>query len=205
LGAKALRPKEVCERLGISYTTLRDYVKRGYIKPVLTPGGKWRFREEDVERLIGGVVKQRRVILYARVSSNSQRDDLERQVKVLEDWARQNNIVDYEVVTDIGSGLNEDRRGFEKLLRLAAERKISKIVIAYPDRLTRFGFKTIEELLRPFGVEIVVLSHEDKDPREELVEDLITMISYFAGKLYGMRSHKYEKVVEGVRKLLEDP
>jgi len=205
LGAKALRPKEVCERLGISYTTLREYVKRGYIKPVLTPGGKWRFREEDVERLIGGVVKQRRVILYARVSSNSQRDDLEGQVKVLEDWARQNNIVDYEVVTDIGSGLNEDRGGFEKLLRLAVERKISKIVIAYPDRLTRFGFKTIEELLRPFGVEIVVLSHEDKDPREELVEDLVTITSHFAGKLYGMRSHKYEKVVEGVRKLLEDP
>jgi len=204
LGAKALRPKEVCERLGISYTTLREYVKRGYIKPVLTPGGKWRFREEDVERLIG-VVKQRRVILYARVSSNSQRDELEGQVKVLEDWARQNNIVDYEVVTDIGSGLNEDRGGFEKLLRLAVERKISKIVIAYPDRLTRFGFKTIEELLRPFGVEIVVLSHEDKDPREELVEDLITITSHFAGKLYGMRSHKYEKVVEGVRKLLEDP
>lgn len=205
MGAKALRPKEVCERLGISYTTLREYVKRGYIKPVLTPGGKWRFREEDVERLIGGVVKQRRVILYARVSSNSQRDDLEGQVKVLEDWARQNNIVDYEVVTDIGSGLNEDRRGFKKLLRLAVERKISKIVIAYPDRLTRFGFKTIEELLRPFGVEIVVLNHEDEDPREELVEDLITITSHFAGKLYGMRSHKYEKVVEGVRKLLEDP
>jgi len=119
LGAKALRPKEVCERLGISYTTLRDYVKRGYIKPVLTPGGKWRFREEDVERLIGGVVKQRRVILYARASSNSQRDDLEGQVKVLEDWARQNNIVDYEVVTDIGSGLNEDRREFRKLLRFS--------------------------------------------------------------------------------------
>jgi len=205
LGAKALRPKEVCERLGISYTTLRDYVKRGYIKPVLTPGGKWRFREEDVERLIGGVVKQRRVILYARASSNSQRDDLEGQVKVLEDWARQNNIVDYEVVTDIGSGLDEDRREFKKLLTLAVERKISKIVIAYPDRLTRFGFKTIEELLRPFGVEIVVLSHEDKDPREELVEDLITITSHFAGKLYGMRSHKYEKVVEGVRELLEDP
>lgn len=205
MGAKALRPKEVCERLGISYTTLRDYVKRGYIKPVLTPGGKWRFREEDVERLIGVVVKQRRVILYARASSNSQRDDLEGQVKVLEDWARQNNIVDYEVVTDIGSGLDEDRREFKKLLTLAVERKISKIVIAYPDRLTRFGFKTIEELLRPFGVEIVVLSHEDKDPREELVEDLITITSHFAGKLYGMRSHKYEKVVEGVRKLLEDP
>jgi len=152
-----------------------------------------------------GVVKQRRVILYARVLSSSQRDDLERQVRTLEDWTRQNNIVDYEVVTDIGSGLNEDRRGFKKLLRLAVERKISRIVVAYPDRLTRFGFKTFEELLRAFGVEIVVLSHENKDAREELIEDLITIISHFAGKLYGMRSHKYEKVVEGARKLVEDP
>jgi putative resolvase len=201
---EVLRPKEVCERLGISYTTLRDYVRRGYIKPLLTPGGKWRFREEDVERLIG-IVKQKRVMLYARVSSSSQRDDLERQIRALEEWARSNNIVEYELVTDIGSGLNEDRRGFKKLLTLAIERKISKIVIAYPDRLTRFGFKTIEELLRAFGVEIIVLNHEDKDPREELVEDLITIVSHFAGKLYGMRSYKYKKVVEGARKLVEDP
>ena len=190
--------------LGISYTTLRDYVRRGYIKPVLTPGGRWRFKEEDVERLIG-VVRQRRVILYARVSSNSQRDDLERQVRALEEWARQNNIADYEVVTDIGSGLNEDRKGFKKLLKLAVERKISRIIVEYPDRLTRFGFKTIEELLKAFGVEVVVLNQEDKDPREELVEDLTTIVSHFAEKLYGMRSHKYEKVVKGVRKLIEDP
>jgi len=170
----------------------------------LTPGGKWRFREEDVERLIG-VVRPRKVVLYARVSSNSQRDDLERQVRTLEEWARQNNIADYEVVTDIGSGLKEDRKGFKKLLRLAIERKISSIVVAYPDRLTRFGFKTIEELLRAFGVEIIVLNHEDKDVREELVEDPITIISNFAGKLYGTRSHKYKRVVEGARKLIEDP
>jgi len=190
--------------LGISYTTLRDYVRRGYIKPVLTPGGRWRFKEEDVERLIG-VIRQRRVILYARVSSNSQRDDLERQVKALEEWARQNNIADYEVVTDIGSGLKEDRKGFKKLLKLAVERKISRIIVEYPDRLTRFGFKTIKELLKAFGVEVVALNQEDKDPREELVEDLTTIVSHFAEKLYGMRSHKYEKVVEGVRKLIEDP
>jgi len=190
--------------LGISYTTLRDYVRRGYIKPVLTPGGRWRFKEEDVERLIG-VIRQRRVILYARVSSNSQRDDLERQVRALEEWARQNNIADYEVVTDIGSGLKEDRKGFKKLLKLAVERKISRIIVEYPDRLTRFGFKTIKELLKAFGVEVVALNQEDKDPREELVEDLTTIVSHFAEKLYGMRSHKYEKVVEGVRKLIEDP
>jgi putative resolvase len=133
------------------------------------------------------------VVLYARVSSGSQRDDLERQVRALEEWARSNNIVEYEVVTDVESGLNEDRKGFKKILKLAIERRISKVVIAHPDRLTRFGFKTIEELLRAFGVEVAVLNHEDKDPREELVEDLTTIISHFAGKLYGMGSRKYEK------------
>jgi len=199
-----LRPKEVCERLGISYATLREYVKRGWIKPVVLESGRWRFREEDVERL-AGIVKPEKVILYARVSSSTQRDDLERQVKTLEEWARGNNITDYEVVTDIGSGLNEDRRGFKKILKLATEKKISKIVVTYPDRFTRFGFKTLKDLLSTFGVEVIVLEQEDKDPREELVEDLITIISHFAGKLYGMRSHKYEEVVEGARKLIEDP
>jgi len=76
-------------------------------------------------------------------------------------------------VTDIGSGLNEDRKGFKKILKLATEKKISKIVVAYPDRLTRFGFKILKELLSAFGVEVVILNHEDKDPRKELVEDLI--------------------------------
>ena len=204
LEALMLRPKEVCERLGISYATLREYVRRGWIKPVVLESGRWRFRVEDVEKL-AGTIKLGKVVLYARVSSNTRRDDLERQVKVLEEWARSNNIADYEVVTDVGSGLNEDRKGFRKILKLAVERKISKIVVAYPDRLTRFGFKTLKELLSAFGVEVVVLNHEDRDPKEELVDDLITIISHFAGKLYGMRSHKYKEVVEGARKLIEDP
>ncbi len=179
-------------------------MKRGWIRPIVLESGRWRFREEDVERLMG-IVKPRTVALYARVSSNTQRDDLERQVKALEEWAKQNNIANYEIITDIGSGLNEDRKGFNRVLKLAMEKKISKIVVAYPDRLTRFGFKTLAKLLEPFGVEVVVLNHEDKDPKEELVEDLITIISHFAGKLYGMRTHKYKEVVENARKLINDP
>ena len=84
-----LRPKEVCQRLGISYAALREYVKKGYIKPVLETG-KWRFREEDIEKLMG-IVRKRKVILYARVSSNTQKDDLINQVKYLE-----KNVKEYE-------------------------------------------------------------------------------------------------------------
>ena len=112
-----LRPKEVCQRLGISYATLREYVKKGYIKPVILQSGKWRFREEDVEKLMG-IVRKRKVILYARVSS--QKDDLINQVKYLEE-----NVKDYDqVITDVGSGLNMKRKGFLKLLRDTKQRSI---------------------------------------------------------------------------------
>jgi len=191
-----LRPKEVCQRLGISYATLREYVKKGYIKPVILETGKWRFKEEDVERLMG-IVRKRKVILYARVSLNTQKDDLVNQVKYLEE-----NVKDYDqVITDVGSGLNMKRKGFLKLLRMILNNEVSKVVIAYPDRLVRFGFEIIEEVCKAHNCELVVLNKEDKTPEQELIEDLISILASFSGKLYGMRSHKYEKVKKCVEEL----
>ena len=189
-----LRPKEVCQRLGISYATLREYDKKGYIKPVLE-SGKWRFREEDVERLMG-IVRKRKVIL-SRVSSNTQKDDLVNQVKYLEE-----NVKEYDqVITDVGSGLNVKRKGFPKLLRMILNNEVSKVVVAYPDRLVRFGFEVIEEVCKAHNCEIVVLNREDKTPEQELIEDLISILVSFSGKLYGMRSHKYEKVKKCVEEI----
>ena len=189
-----LRPKEVCQRLGISYATLREYVKKGYIQPVVLETGKWRFREEDVERLMG-IVRKRKVVLYARVS-NTQRDDLINQVKYLEESVREYD----RVITDVGSGLNVKRKGFIKLLRMILNNEVSKVVIAYPDRLVRFGFEIIEEVCKAHNCEIVVLNREDKTPERELIEDLISILVSFSGKLYGMRSHRYERV----RKCVEE-
>ena len=163
-----LKPKEVCQRLGISYRTLQSYVKKGYIKPVILQSGKWRFREEDVEKLIG-IVRKRKVILYARVSSNTQKDDLVNQVKYLEE-----NVKEYDqVITDVGSSLNMKRKGFLKLLRMILNNEVSKVVVAYPDRLVRFGFEIIEEVCKSHNCELVVLNKEDKTPEQELIEDLI--------------------------------
>jgi len=165
-----LRPKEVCQRLGISYATLREYVKKGYVKPVILETGKWRFGEEDVERLMG-IVRKRKVILYARVSSNTQRDDLVNQVKYLEE-----NVKKYDqVITDVGSSLNVKRKGFLKLLGMILNNEVSKVVIAYPDRLVRFGFEILEEVCKAHDCELVVLNREDKTPEQELVEDLISI------------------------------
>jgi excisionase family DNA binding protein len=190
-----LKPKEVCQKLGISYRTLQSYVKKGYIKPVILQSGKWRFREEDVERLMG-IVRKRKVILYARVSSNKQKDDLVNQVKYLEE-----NVKEYDqVITDVGSSLNMKRKGFLKLLRMILNNEVSKIVIAYPDRLVRFGFEIIEEACKAHNCEIVILNKEDKTPEQELIEDLTSILVSFSEKLQGM-SHKYEKVKKCVEEL----
>ncbi|BFI77031.1 IS607 family transposase [Sulfurisphaera ohwakuensis] len=191
-----LRPKEVCQRLGISYATLREYVKKGYIKPVILETGKWRFKEEDVERLIG-IVKKRKIVLYARVSSNTQKDDLINQVKYLEEQVKEYD----QVITDVGSGLNMKRKGFLKLLRMILNNEVSKVVIAYPDRLVRFGFEILEEVCKAHNCEIVVLNKEDKTPEQELIEDLTSILASFSEKLYSMRSHKYEKVNRCVEEL----
>ncbi|MEJ2774636.1 IS607 family transposase [Sulfolobaceae archaeon RB850M] len=184
-----LKPKEVCQKLGISYRTLQSYVKKGYIQPVILQSGKWRFKEEDVERLMG-IVRKRKVILYARVSSNTQKDDLVNQVKYLAE-----NVKDYDqVITDVGSSLNMKRKGFLKLLRMILNNEVSKVIIAYPDRLVRFGFEIIEEVCKAHNCELVVLNKEDKTPEQELIEDLTSIMVSFSEKLQGMRSHKYEKV-----------
>jgi excisionase family DNA binding protein len=191
-----LKPKEVCQKLGISYRTLQSYVKKGYIKPVILQSGKWRFKEEDVERLMG-IVRKRKVILYARVSSNKQKDDLINQVKYLEE-----NVKDYDqVITDVGSSLNMKRKGFLKLLRMILNNEVSKIVIAYPDRLVRFGFEILEEACKAHNCELVVLNKEDKTPEHELIEDLTSILVSFSEKLQGMRSHKCEKVKKCVEEL----
>jgi len=200
---KLLRPKEVCELLGIHPNTLRKWVKEGKIKPVYTPKGTPRYRLEDVMKLIG---ETKRVIIgYARVSSRTQKDDLERQVEVIRRYAKEKGYGDIEVLTDISSGLNEDRRSFNKLLDMIISKKVSVIIVAYKDRLTRFGYRMLEKLASGYGVGIEVVNGEEpKDFYQELVEDLISIISLFAGKLYGKRSHKYRKVVDGARKLIKD-
>ena len=148
----------------------------------------------------------RRVAVYARVSSSTQKNDLERQVESLKLWVSKNfPNAEYVVVTDIASGLNEDRRGLRKLIEMAKKKEVQAIVIAYRDRLTRFGFEYLEYFFKQYGVRVeVVFGEEPKDAYRELVEDLIEIITSFAGKLYGLRSRKKKRLVEGFKKLLEE-
>jgi len=195
--------KEASKLLGVTVRTIQRWDKEGKIRCVRTVGGKRRVPESEIKRILG-IQEKRKIIGYARVSSHTQKDDLERQMVLIKNYAKEKGW-EIEILKDIGSGLKEDRRNFLKLLKMVMRKEVSKVIIAYPDRLTRFGFKTLEEFFKSYGTEIVVINKEEKTPQEELVEDLITIISHFAGKLYGMRSHKYRKVVEGAKKLIRDP
>ncbi|AEF97197.1 DNA binding domain protein, excisionase family [Methanotorris igneus Kol 5] len=194
--------KEACELLGVHIKTLQRWDREGKIKCVRTVGGKRRVPESEIKRILGIKDKeQRKIIGYARVSSNTQKDDLERQIDAIKSYAKDRGW-NIEILKDVGSGLSEKRKNYRKLLKMVINREVEKVIIAYPDRLTRFGFETLKEFFKSYGTEVIVINKKCKAPQEELVEDLITIISYFARKLYGMRSHKYKKLIKTVKEIV---
>jgi putative resolvase len=204
---RLLRPKEVCRRLGISYSTLSRWVREGRIRAVRTAGGKYRVPESEVRRIAEGlpISREVRAIVYARVSSADQKSDLERQVQYLTQYCSSKGYRVVDVLSDVASGLKTDRRGLLKLFDYVVNRQVDVVVVTYRDRLTRFGFEYLEHFFNQYGVRIeVVLGEEPKDTYQELVEDLIEIVASFTGKLYGLRSHKKKKLVEGFKKLLEE-
>jgi excisionase family DNA binding protein len=200
---KLLRPREVCQRLGISYSTLSRWVREGRIRAVRTAGGVFRVPESEVRRIAEGlpISREVRAAIYARVSSSDQRSDLERQIQYCS--SKGYRVVD--VLSDAASGLKTDRRGLLKLFDYVVNRQVDVVVVTYRDRLTRFGFEYLEHFFNQHGVRVeVVFGEEPKDACQELVEDLIEIITSFAGKLYGVRSHKKKRLAEGFKKLLEE-
>jgi putative resolvase len=191
--------KEAKKLLGVTTRTIQRWDKQGKIKVVRTIGSR-RIPESEIKRILG--LKEERVVVgYARVSSTTKKDDLERQKQLLHSYAKGKGYGEIQILSDVGSGLNEKRKGFLRLLEMVTERKVSRVIIVYKDRLTKFGFEILRMMFQAFGTEIEVINSEEKN-QEELVEDLITIVSHFAGKLYGIRSHKYKEVVEGVKKLV---
>ena len=201
-----MRPKEVCRLLGVSYVTLRRWIKEGKIKAVQTLGGKYRIPESEVKRLLSGVeIKEVRAVIYARVSSSDQKKDLERQIEYLIQYCSAKGYKVVNVLSDIASGLKANRRGLLRLFNYVVNREVDVVVITYKDRITRFGFEYLEYFFKQYGVRIeVIYGEEPKDTYQELVEDLLAIVTSFAGKLYGMRSHKKKRLVQGFRQLLQE-
>jgi len=203
-----LKPREFCEVVGISYNTLKQWVREGRVKVYRTATGRWRIPYSEIERILGlrqGRAEEIRATIYARVSSSDQKSDLDRQIQYLTQYCASKGYRVVDVLSDVASGLKTDRRGLLKLFNQVVNRQVDVVVVTYRDRLTRFGFEYLEYFFKQYGVSIeVVFGEEPRDTYQELVEDLIEIVTSFAGKLYGLRSCKKKKLVEGFKELLEE-
>jgi putative resolvase len=200
--------KEAKELLGVSTKTIQNWDKAGIISVVRTPGGRRRIPLSEIERIRGDSSSQKKKLaIYARVSSNEQKQkgDLERQINfVKENLDEEFLLVD--TLSDVGSGLNDKRKGLHKLMKLAKEKEITDVAIRYKDRLTRFGYGYLEEYFNSHGVTIHVLDQEEeiKKAQEELADDLISIITSFSGKLYGLRSKKHKELQKTAKESIMD-
>lgn len=189
-----LKPKDVSRLLNITQTTLINWENSGRIQCVRTKGGHRRY-------LLSSIIERfpelrppstRRSICYARVSTAGQKDDLERQLDFFRSHYRC-----HEHLSDIGSGINFKRKNFKAILDCALEGNLEELVVTHRDRLCRFGFELIEGIIqRQSHGSIVVLNQEKTSPEEELTRDLLSIITVFSSRLYGLRSHKIKKAIQ---------
>jgi len=190
--------KETAEILGVHQRTLYLWEKKGLIETIRTPGNKRlynvnKFIEEKkcknmVCENLDELDKMNKInICYVRVSSTNQKDDMERQKKLMIE-----KYPNHTIIEEIGSGLNLNKRGIKKIIHLAISGKINELVIAYRDRLTRFGYELIEELITKYSKgKIIVLSENDKlEPEEELVKDVMAIMNVYVAKMNGLRKYK---------------
>ncbi len=184
---------EAAELLGVSTRTLLRWEESGKIKPERTPGGHRRY---DKEKLLGVTKTERQTYGYARVSSHDQKEDLKRQVKVLESYCASHGW-DFEVIQDLGSGMNYCKKGLAKLLQLICEGKVERLVLTHKDRLLRFGAELVFRLCEIFSTEVILINHSvDTTFEEDLATDVLEIITVFSARLYGSRSHKNRKIVQ---------
>jgi putative resolvase len=207
---RLLSPKDAAAELGISIRTLYRWEEAEKLSTVRTVGNQRRIPLEEISRLHRqgkGQAGAERCALYARVSSVRQEQDgnLARQTERLKQAATERGYEVSAVLAEQASSLNENRKGIKKLLALIKERAVEVVLIEYPDCLVRFGFGYLEEAFSWQGVRLEVLdSPKQLEPTEELVQDLLTIVTVFAGRLYGHRAKGLRKRVQTALKACEE-
>lgn len=207
LDKEIYKPGEVSKMLGCSNFTLYNREKDGKLKAYYTPSGRRFYKKDDVVNLLedAGLLyndNNRIDIIYARVSTYKQKDcgDLKRQIDKITKKVIHLTPKKLEILSDVGSGLNEKRKNYVKLINMVLNNKIDRIFILYKDRLTRFGFFQFKQICEHCGTEVIVLSTEENEQsiEEELAEDIISIIHSFSGKLYGMRKKTIKEKINEV-------
>ena len=201
------KPKDFAELLGVSVKTLQRWDRDGVLKANRTPTDR-RYYTYDQYLQFKGIQTEndiRDVVIYARVSTRNQKDDLKNQVEFLKQFCNSKGVIVNQCIEDFGSGLNYNRQKWNKLLEEVMENKIKTIVISNKDRFIRFGFDWFEKFCEKFNTKIVVVNNEIFSPNEELVQDIISILHVFSGRLYGLRKYKNQiKDDEEIAKELQD-
>ncbi|MDD5272789.1 MAG: IS607 family transposase [Methylovulum sp.] len=195
---------EAAKVLGLSITTLRRWEKEGKLIPEPTTS---KHRRYDLAKLKPELFHQedtRKTVAYARVSSHDQKADLERQKQVLELYCAKQGWT-FEVVSDLGSGMNYQKKGLKRLLNAIIDDKVGRLVLTHKDRLLRFGAELVFAICEIKSVQVIILNRgEDAAFEEDLAKDVLEIITVFSAGLYGSRSRKNQKIIEGVKKVIDE-
>ncbi len=189
--------------LGVSVKTLQRWDNDGKLIANRTPTDRRYYTHKQYLDYVNES-KRGKVVIYTRVSSSNQKDDLVNQVNFLQQYANAKGLIVDEIIEDLGSGLNYNRKKWNKLIDESINGQVSKIIITHKDRFIRFGYDWFERFFLNLGVEIILVNNEKLSPQEELVQDLISIIHVFSCRIYGLRKYKTkierdEEVVESIQ------
>ncbi len=195
-----MKAKEVLNLLQISRKTLHVYAKDGRIRYTVMPNKMYNYNEEDVFKILNKDIK-RKTVIYARVSTPKQKNDLQDQIEQMKQWCFMSGNTISGIYSDIASGISfEKRKGFFEMLDEIMDHKVEKVVTTYSDRLGRVGFELFEYLFRKFRTEIVIIPQvgSTKLDSEEVFGDIASMLHYYSMKMYSKRkNHSIEVGYEG--------
>ena len=206
--SKLVNISEAARILGVTTTTLRNWDKKGLLKPdELTKGKARRYRVESLRNINRNIIFTKddlKTIAYARVSSHDQKQDLNRQVQLLELYCTKHGYK-YEVIQDIGSGMNYYKKGLTRLIDLILDNQVQRLILTHKDRLLRFGAELVFSICEAKNVEVIIINQGEEPPsfEEELAKDVLEIITVFSARLYGSRSKKNEKLINDLEKVVE--
>ena len=201
------KPKDFAELVGVSVKTLQRWDRDGILKANRTPTNR-RYYTYDQYLQFRGIQTEndiRDVVIYARVSTRNQKDDLKNQVEFLKQFCNSKGMIVSQCIEEFGSGLNYNRKKWNKLLEEVMENKIKIIAISNKDRFIRFGYDWFEKFCERFHTKIIIVNNEALSPNEEFVQDIISILHVFRCRLYGLRKYKNQiKKDEDIAKELQN-
>lgn len=184
--------------IDVSAQTLRNWEKSGKLIPdYKTSSGYRYYSQEQVDAITGNKanIENRITIGYCRVSSTKQKDNLKRQVENVKAYLLAQGRP-FEIIEDIGSGINYNKKGLLELLQKVIDHKVEKIVVLYKDRLLRFGYELFENIAKSYGTSIEVIDNTEKTEQQELIEDLVQIITLFSCRLQGKKAKKTKEMIK---------